>query len=153
MKNIVCIVAIMATFVLTSCKKEKASSKVKSENIEAAVARDAEISKGVPFIEWDKTEHDFGILDNGEKVETVFTLTNTGEGDLVITGARGSCGCTVPDWPKTPVKPGNTAKIKVAFNSTNKKNKTTNTVTLTTNTEKGNEVVRIKAFVNPKKKS
>ena len=153
MKNIVCIVAIMATFVLTCCKKEKASSKVKSENIEAAVARDAEISKGVPFIEWDKTEHDFGTLDNGEKVETVFTLTNTGEGDLVITGARGSCGCTVPDWPKTPVKPGNTAKIKVAFNSTNKKNKTTNTVTLTTNTEKGNEVVRIKAFVNPKKKS
>jgi acyl dehydratase len=59
----------------------------------------------------------------------------------------------VPDWPKTPVKPGDTAKIKVAFNSTNKKNKTTNTVTLTTNTEKGNEVVRIKAFVNPKKES
>jgi len=153
MKKIVCIVVVMAAFAVTSCKKENASSKVKPENIEAAAARDAEISKGVPFIEWDKIEHDFGTLDNGEKVETVFTLTNTGEGDLVITGARGSCGCTVPDWPKTPVKPGDTAKIKVAFNSTNKKNKTTNTVTLTTNTEKGNEVVRIKAFVNPKKES
>lgn len=153
MKKIVYIVAIVAAFVVTSCKKENASSKVKTENIEAAAARDAEISKGVPAITWDKEEHDFGTLDQGEKVETFFTLTNTGEGDLVITGARGSCGCTVPDWPKSPVKPGASAKIKVAFNSTGKKNKTTNTVTLTTNTEKGNEIVRIKAFVNPKKES
>ena len=66
-------------------------------------------------------------------------------------GAKGSCGCTVPQWPKDPIKPGASAEIKVAFNSTGKKNKTTNTVTLTTNTEKGNEIVRIKAFVNPKK--
>lgn len=153
MKKIVFVLVALVTFAFTSCKKESASSKVKVENIEAAGKRDAEISKGVPAIEWDKTEHDFGNLKQGEKVETVFTLTNTGKGDLVITGARGSCGCTVPAWPKEAVKPGDTAEIKVVFNSRGKKNKTTNTVTLTTNTEKGNEIVRIKAFVEPKKES
>ena len=153
MKKIVFIAIALISFTFTSCKKDSASSKVKSENIEAAAARDAEISKGVPAITWDKEEHDFGDLKQGEKVETVFTLTNSGEGDLVITGARGSCGCTVPQWPKEAIKPGTTAEIKVVFNSTGKKNKTTNTVTLTTNTEKGNEVVRIKAFVEPKKES
>ena len=153
MKKTVFIAVALIAFVVTSCKKENASTKVKTENIEAAAERDAEISKGVPAIEWDKTEHDFGTLDAGEKVETVFILTNTGEGDLVITSARGSCGCTVPEWPKDAIKPGKTAEIKVVFNSRGKKNKTTNTVTLTTNTEKGNEIVRIKAFVNPKKES
>lgn len=153
MKKIVFIAIALVSFTFTSCKKDSASSKVKSENIEAAAARDAEINKGVPAITWDKEEHDFGDLKQGEKVETVFTLTNSGEGDLVITGARGSCGCTVPQWPKEAIKPGSTAEIKVVFNSTGKKNKTTNTVTLTTNTEKGNEIVRIKAFVEPKKES
>ncbi len=148
MKKIVFIIVALVTF--TSCKKENASSKIKTENIEAAAERDAEISKGVPVIEWDKTEHDFGTLDAGDKAETVFILTNIGEGDLVITSARGSCGCTVPVWPKDAVKPGKTAEIKVVFNSRGKKNKTTNTITLTTNTEKGSEIVRIKAFVNPK---
>ncbi|MCK5815875.1 MAG: DUF1573 domain-containing protein [Flavobacteriaceae bacterium] len=152
MKKIVFILALVA-FAFTSCKEESASSKVKPENIEAASKREAEINKGVPVIEWDKTEHDFGNLKQGESVETVFTLTNTGKGDLVITGARGSCGCTVPAWPKEAIKAGDTAEIKVMFNSRGKKNKTTNTVTLTTNTEKGNEIVRIKAFVEPKKES
>lgn len=153
MKKILFVTVALVTFTFTSCKKENASAKVKAENIEAAAERDAEIDKGVPVIEWDKTEHDFGTLDHGDKVETVFTFTNVGEGDLIITGARGSCGCTVPVWPKNAIKPGESAEIKVVFNSTGKKNKTTNTVTLTTNTEKGNEIVRIKAFVNPKKES
>lgn len=153
MKNIALITFALVTLTFTSCKNENASSKVKSENIEAAAERDAEISKGVPVVSWNEEEFDFGNLKQGEKVEHVFTLTNTGEGDLVITSARGSCGCTVPQWPKEAVKPGATADIKVVFNSTGKKNKTTNTVTLTTNTEKGNEVVRIKAFVEPKKES
>ena len=150
MKKIIFLVALVA---FTSCKKENASAKIKAENIEAAALRDAEINKGVPVIEWDKTEHDFGTLEHGEKVETIFTLKNIGEGDLVITNAKGSCGCTVPVWPRENIKPGESAEIKVVFNSSGKKNKTTNTVTLTTNTEKGNEIVRIKAFVNPKKES
>jgi hypothetical protein len=152
MKRVIFLVAVFAVFTLSSCKKDNASNKVKGENVEAAAARDAEISKGSPILEWDKTEFDFGTIEQGEKVTTTFNFTNVGEADLVVTKVAGSCGCTVPAWPKEPVtvKPGESKIIDVTFNSTGKKNKTTNTVTLTTNTESGKEVVRIKAFVNPK---
>ena len=150
MKKIVLLTVLISAFAISSCKSDNASSKVKNENVEAAAARDAKISLGAPAIEWDKLEHDFGTIEQGEKVETIFTLSNVGKGDLVITNAKGSCGCTVPNWPKEAIKPGEKADIKVVFNSRGKKNKTSNTITLTTNTEKGSEVVRIKAFVNAK---
>lgn len=153
MKKIVLMAVALATITFTSCSKENASSKVKSENVKKAEERDAKISEGVPFIEWDKTEHDFGTIEQGEKVSTVFTLTNVGKGDLVVTSAKGSCGCTVPEWPKEPIAPGESAEIKVEFNSRSKKNNTTNTVTLTTNTETGKEAIRIKAFVNVPEKA
>ena len=155
MKKVVFMVVALATLTFTSCTKESASAKVKAANVKEAEKRDATISsEGAPVIKWDKTEHDFGTINQGDKVETIFTLTNTGEGDLIITKAKGSCGCTVPEWPKGAIAPGKTANIKVVFNSRGKKNKTTNSITLTTNTEKGNEVVRIKAFVEvPKTKT
>ncbi len=147
MKKVVFMAVALATLTLTSCTKESASAKVKVENVKEAEKRDAAISKGAPVIEWNKIEHDFGTINQGDKVETVFTLTNVGEGDLIVTKAKGSCGCTIPQWPREAIAPGKSADIKVVFNSRGKKNKTTNTVTLTTNTEKGNEVIRIKAFV------
>ena len=152
MKRVIFLVAVFAVFTLSSCKKDNASNKVKGENVEAAATRDAEISKGSPILEWDKTEFDFGTIEQGEKVTTTFNFTNVGEADLVVTKVAGSCGCTVPAWPKEPVtvKPGESKIIDVTFNSTGKKNKTTNTITLTTNTESGKEVVRIKSFVNLK---
>ena len=147
MKKLVLLTVLICAFVVTSCKKDNASAKILKENVDTAAERDAKINLGSPIIEWDKVEHDFGNIKQGDKVETVFTLTNVGKGDLIITKAVGSCGCTVPDYPKEAVKPGESSDIKVVFNSNAKKNKTTNTVTLTTNTEKGNEIVRIKAFV------
>ena len=147
MKKVVFMAVALATLTFTSCTKESASSKIKAENVKEAEQRDATINKGAPVIEWDKIEHDFGNINQGDKVETIFTLTNVGEGDLIVTKAKGSCGCTVPQWPREAIAPGKTADIKVVFNSRGKKNKSTNTITLTTNTAKGSEVVRIKAFV------
>jgi len=152
MKKIILLLVVIAT--IGACTKDNASSKIKAENVKEAELRDAEISKGAPIIEWSKTEHDFGTINQGDKVETVFTLTNVGESDLVITRAKGSCGCTVPQWPREAIAPGKTADIKVVFNSRGKKNNTTNTITLSTNTATGKEVVRIKAFVKtPEKKA
>ena len=139
---------ILATLAFNSLTKKSAFDKIQTKNVKVAAERDAKISLGSPIVEWDRLEHDFGTIDQGDKVETTFTLTNIGKGDLIITKAVGSCGCTVPQFPKEAVKPGEKADIKVVFNSRGKKNKTSNTVTLTTNTEKGNEIVRIKAFVN-----
>ncbi|GAB1309402.1 DUF1573 domain-containing protein [Urechidicola sp. KH5] len=148
MKKVVIMVALaIAGVTITSCSKESAASKVNQQNVEAAKERDANSKLDPPKIEWNKTEHDFGKLKQGDKVETVFTLTNIGDSDLVITNAKGSCGCTVPQWPREAVAPGTSADIKVVFNSAGKRNNAQNTVTLTTNTEKGTEQLRIKAFV------
>ena len=104
----------------------------------------------VPVMTFNKVEHDFGTINEGDVVETVFTFTNTGTRDLLILNARGSCGCTVPDYPKnTPIAPGASADVKVKFDSNNKPNNNNRSVTFTTNTAKGREIIRIKTFVTP----
>jgi hypothetical protein len=131
----------------TSCTTDP--SKKAKANDGAAVETVASASDA-PVMTFDKLSHDFGTIDEGEVVETVFTLTNTGSSDLIILNARGSCGCTVPDYPKDqPIAPGDSAKVTVKFDSNNKPNANNRSVTFTTNTEKGREVVQIRTFVTP----
>lgn len=95
-------------------------------------------------------EHDFGRMKEGEKKEYDFEFTNTGKEDLVIEDCKGSCGCTVPEWPKDPIKPGQTAAIKVKFDSTKKEKDQEKSVTITANTEPDlKTVIKIKAYVEP----
>jgi hypothetical protein len=83
-------------------------------------------------------------------VTTTFAFTNTGDADLIIVDARGSCGCTVPQYPKnTPLAPGATGEIVVSFDSSNKPGLQQKTVTLSTNTATGREMLRIKSDVTP----
>ncbi len=86
-------------------------------------------------ITFDESEYNFGTVDAGEVVEHTYTFTNTGAEPLVISNAKGSCGCTVPDWPKEPVMPGQTGEIRVKFDSKNKNNTQRKKVTITANTE------------------
>lgn len=68
-------------------------------------------------IKFDKTSHDFGIFtESNSKVTCTFTFTNTGNKFLVIHQAIASCGCTVPEYPKEPIKPGESGKIVVTYN-------------------------------------
>ena len=153
MKNlIIAFVLGFSTIAFTSCSESNASSKVNKTNLDLAKKRDKEISKGAPTISFDKTVHDFGTAKEGDIVETKFKLTNTGKTDLIITNAKGSCGCTVPVWPKDPIKPGATSEVLVKFNTAGKPNKQSKTITLYTNTLKGREVIRIKGSVTPKQK-
>ena len=99
---------------------------------------------------FDKTSHDFGIISEGEKVTTTFGFTNTGDSDLIIVDARGSCGCTVPEYPKNqPIAPGQTGSIVVSFDSSNKPGIQQKSVTLSANTSSGREMLRIKSNVTP----
>ena len=103
-----------------------------------------------PVMTFEKTEHDFGTITQGDKPSYSFTFKNTGASDLVISNAVGSCGCTVPDYPKQPVKPGESGKIKVSFNSSGKNGRQQKTVTITTNTAAGKELLTIRTNINPK---
>ena len=143
---------VLSSVVFISCEGEKASSKIKKENIAKAEQRDKDISKGAPTISFDLEEYDFGTVDEGEIVEHSFLVTNTGKSNLVITNAKATCGCTVPTWPKEPIAPGASADVKVRFNTSGKPNKQSKTVTLYTNTAKGTETVKIKGMVTPKAK-
>ena len=146
------LVLITASF-LTSCKDAtNITAKSKKENLVNAKSRDSEIKKGAASISFDKKEYDFGTVNEGDIVETSYLVTNSGKTDLVITNAQASCGCTVPVWPKNPIKPGATGEVKVKFNTSGKPNRQQKTITLTTNTESGREVLTLKGSVTPKAK-
>ena len=139
----------LATFVV-SCDNKNASSKIDANNLEDASKRDEDNKGKTASISFDKTNYDFGTVNEGDIVETTFKVTNAGNVDLVITNAIGSCGCTVPTWPKEAIKPGETADIDVKFNTSGKPNRQSKSVTLTTNTEKGSEVLMLTGSVTPK---
>lgn len=145
-------VLALSTVVFVSCNEGNATSKVKKENLEKAKERDVESNKGAAMIEFDKTEFDFGTVNEGDVVDVEFTVTNSGNTDLVITKAQPSCGCTVPTWPRTPIKPGASEKVVAKFNTAGKPNKQVKTITLFTNTAKGREILKIKGNVTPKTK-
>ena len=101
-------------------------------------------------IEFEKTIFDFGTINAGEKVNHVYTFKNTGNNPLVIKNAKGSCGCTVPEWSKEPILPGETGIIEVEYNSKGKKGKETKRVTITANTTPAQTYLTITGEVIPK---
>lgn len=149
MKKSTTILLVIITFITFSCK-QNAADKVKDENINIAKERDNRKVAGLPEMTFESTDFDFGTIKQGEKVTAVFTFTNTGESDLIITQAKASCGCTVPEWPQNKkIKPGESDQITAVFDSKSKRNKQNKSITLTTNTLKGKELVYVKGFVTP----
>lgn len=145
MKKIMLGISACCLLAVMSCK-EDATSKIKSENVAEAAERDAN-SNSFASLKFEETEHDFGTLKNGTPVETKFTYTNNGNSPLVVSDIKSTCGCTVPsDWRREPLAPGESADFTVKFNGQGN-GQITKTITLTTNTEKGTEMVRIKAMI------
>ncbi len=148
MKRIFIAFSAIALVAFVSCK-ENATSKINASNVEVAAERDA-AAKNLPVMSFEKSEHDFGTIEQGAAQETIFAFTNTGNAPLIITNATSSCGCTVPEYPKnTPIAPGESGQLLVKFNGSGQ-NQVTKTITVSANTEKGSEILRIKAFVNLK---
>lgn len=86
-----------------------------------------------PVMKFDKEVYEFGTVKAGTKVQHDFVFTNSGNEPLIISNAQGSCGCTVPDYPKQPIKKGEKAAIKVSFDSTGRTGVQEKTVTITSN--------------------
>jgi hypothetical protein len=93
---------------------------------------------------------DFGIIDAEEVVSYSFEFVNSGSDPLIISSAKGSCGCTVPEWPKVPIVPGERGFIDVTFNSKGKKGKQNKRVTLTTNVVPSQQLLIVKGEVKTK---
>lgn len=102
-----------------------------------------------PQFSFESELHDFGQLVDGEKVSYSFKFTNSGDMPLIISNAKGSCGCTVPNWPKDPIKPGESGTIDVTFNSSGRSGKQNKAITLTANTNPSRKVINITSEVIP----
>src|SRR5688572_9316645 len=101
----------------------------------------------LPVITFEENEHDFGTMTEGEVVTYAFKFKNTGKSDLVISSARGSCGCTVTDPPKHPIPPGGEDKISVTFNSQGKAGMNHKDVTVVTNCQPNTVIIKFTANV------
>lgn len=133
-------------FLLLSCgnsETEVSSDIVNNPNTASSEASSTEL----PIMTFKEELYDFGIISQGEKVEYEYSFTNTGDADLVIASAKGSCGCTVPDWPKKPIAPGQSGSIKVKFDSNGKSGKQHKKVTIVANTQPSTNVIAISGEV------
>lgn len=146
-KKIILPIAVIA--LLSSCGGDEEPKDLTTEIINNPItASDEAIDEDqLPFFEFVEVIKDFGTITQGESVSMTFRFKNVGQSNLIISSAQGSCGCTVPEWPKEPIAPGAEGKIEVTFNSTGKQGLQNKTVTLVANTIPNTKVIVIKGEV------
>ena len=119
---------------------------VSAQSDNDASVSEAEVSG--PKIEFKSKVIDYGVIDNKSDGARKFVFSNTGTEPLIIKNAKGSCGCTVPTWPREPIAPGESGEIGVQYD-TKRVGKFTKTITLSTNASKAPVILTIKGEVNP----
>lgn len=163
-KNLIYTFAMAVALMATSCNQENATdASATATDATAATATEATIDNpniatteqavattanpNAPAMNFEQQVYDFGTIKQGEVVNHTFTFTNTGKEPLIIENASASCGCTVPEWPRTPIAPGEKGEIKVQFNSTGKYGQQSPMVTIRANTEPNITQVSLKGTV------
>lgn len=129
---------IIAVAMLMACN----NSNQANNNLAATNATTANAGDG-PVMKFEKETHDFGKIKAGDKVTYEFKFTNAGKSPLIISDAVASCGCTKPEWPKVPIKPGESAAIKVTFDSAAKIGLQDKQITITANTNPAQNLVHL----------
>ncbi len=162
--RILSVLALTAIIGFTSCESDQEAkikaleekiaaletsspSAVTPVNVQATQAADP---SSLGQFEFAEMEHNFGTIREGEVVEHIFNFTNNGQAPLVISNITASCGCTSPDWTKTPVNPGEEGFVKVVFNSRAKSGSQAPTVTIQANTNPTVTRLRMRGSVTPK---
>lgn len=137
-------ILVLSLFLLFSCNNQ---SEKDTDIVNNSASANGKINADLPEIKFEEEEFDFGKITQGEKVSHSFKFKNIGKKALIITTANGSCGCTVPEFPKEPIQPGEEGKIDVVFNSEGKRGYQEKTVTIVTNCEPATRVIRIKTEI------
>ena len=148
------LILLLVSLALVSCSSSSDEKTITIDLVNSPLTANSKAEKVlIPNIEMLETSYDFGEMQQGESVTHEFILKNTGDADLIITAAKGSCGCTVPEWPKNPIAKGEEAAIKVTFNSAGKSGKQNKTVTLVSNAIPNTKVITINGnVIVPQKK-
>ncbi len=171
--NLFALVAIVAVLAISSCKNTSATDDANAPTTATDAVPSATLQDGnnptivtdpsmagttpVPTgpttsIKFENDTYDWGMVMDGDKVRHVYKFTNTGNEPLVISNAKGSCGCTVPEWPKDAIAPGKSGEITVVFDSKGKGAKggkdDSKRVTITANTDPVDTYLTIKGKVD-----
>ena len=137
------LILLLVSLALVSCNSSSDEKTITTDLVNSPLTANSNAEKVLtPNIEMLETSYNFGEIQQGESVTHDFILKNTGDADLLISAAKGSCGCTVPEWPK-----GEEAAIKVTFNSAGRSGKQNKTVTLVTNAIPNTKVLTINGNV------
>ncbi len=150
MKSILLCALALSCSVAVLAKAPANTKKAKSQP--APAAAQAEPAKKLPVITFTEITHDFGtIAEENGPATYVFEFTNTGNADLLISNVIASCGCTTPDWTKTPIAPKGKGSVTVTYNPANRPGAFTKTITVSSNVENEKNLLTIKGEVTPKK--
>ena len=149
MKKIILLLStILIGFVVLAQRIEEVKKAEPVVGIEEAKQEQNEESSSDATIDFESKVYDYGVLEHNGNGDGEFIFTNNGTEALLIKNAKGSCGCTVPTWPREPIMPGETSKIGVKY-ATNRVGKFNKTITLTTNASKKPAILTIKGEVTP----
>ncbi|WP_184546234.1 DUF1573 domain-containing protein [Mucilaginibacter sp. FT3.2] len=135
---------VTAGLLLSACNQSKTTGTTAAADSTAtpAAATTANAAEA-PVMKFEKESHDFGKIKQGDKINYDFKFTNTGKSPLIISEAHATCGCTIPEWPKAPVKPGESGVIKVTFNSAGKTGLQDKQITVSANTVPAQTMVHL----------
>ncbi|WP_027376028.1 DUF1573 domain-containing protein [Kaistella palustris] len=160
MKNLVKILPLAVVLSLASCKKnQQADQLVVTEDSATAVqapaveSQDAMLkeaqSNPLTTVALSEAAFEFGKIKKGEHKEHTYEITNTGQNPLIISQVKPGCGCTVPDYTKDPILPGQKGKITLKFDSSNFDGLVNKQAEIYANVEKAPMVITFSADIQP----
>jgi hypothetical protein len=156
---------LFLTFIFSACQdgltsgSEKTIEEIKADGEVSSIIRNPVTATenadtvNVAKMVFEEDSYDFQEVLEGDVVKHSFHFKNEGKVPLIISGARSTCGCTVPEWPKDPIAPGEKGVIEVKFDTKNKKNKQSKPVTITANTYPAQTKVFLTGFVIPREEN
>ncbi|MBP7808404.1 MAG: DUF1573 domain-containing protein [Bacteroidia bacterium] len=143
----IALASVLMIFLVSCAGDKKETDGISTNDVNNTASADGSEKGNLPDIKFEEEEHDFGRITQGEKVSFAFKFKNTGNSNLIITSAAGSCGCTVPEWPKEPILPGKEGKVNVIFSSEGKSGLQEKSINIVTNCEPSTRTVKIKTEI------
>ncbi|MEI7595442.1 MAG: DUF1573 domain-containing protein [Bacteroidota bacterium] len=152
MKSKIAILISLTFLVFVVSCKNKTNNTEKDDMLNTSLVdipktADGSSTSDLPVLEFDTETHNFENIFAGEVVSYTFKFKNSGKSDLIISDAKATCGCTVPEYPKKPIKPGESSFITVTFNSAGKQGVQNKTITILANTIPNTKVLTITGVV------
>jgi Protein of unknown function (DUF1573) len=136
------ILTLASAFILSASYAQTTPIQSPAKNVPAAQsvpapqtlpAAPAEVFDFDKYLKLNKTNHDFGKLPQGPTANTEFTVKNISKDTITIENVQASCGCTVPDWTRTPIFPGKSGMIKAVYNTQGRPGSFNKSLTIRTN--------------------